>query len=625
MFNKKLEVVESSYSKVFQIPHNDDVILTETPVQEPPFSFRKKIIQQIQKLAGHWQHLTTDNAMENVKFFIFHSAMSNTVYKISLTHSEPESPISFIIRIYGTGTDSSYMTLVKTHEQESRDLPLSPSSTQSVSSSLVSALPGDTLTPVSSKSNLYQFENVSIESSAGEKPLSSLNHSLESLWMCLLSEQRVSPHVYAQFGNGRIEETILDGSPLTADTIRAPKIAQETALQLGKLHSSTDSLRRLAIRLYREYYHKDPKTSEYLNRDLNYWNVIMKSLQSVQSDLFQYPSFHSDNKEEDQSLVSRISSIERLVHRIPPNAHVFCHSDLQYGNIMVGDFHRSNRTAVILIDYEYGAFGPAAFDVANHFFEWMCNYHTERPHVIYPEKYPGEEEIRSFLRNYFLSLIVSSRSSSGSATPEQERQQERGRGGTRRDREEEEEEEEQQCSSSSSNNNNTPPRSPFSPVTPFTPSSPPSLSLSLSSSYPDLVQQVDSFLEKHFQEILWELKLFTCVSDLKWSFWGIQQYNMRSQDSNNNDNNNSNSNNNDNNNQSSENRAPLPNEDLIEGKVDPNQFYLDYSSMRINHFWSLQTEVLSSPFSTEVEDLDDEEQRPASDYPLSNFLRLFQQ
>jgi thiamine kinase-like enzyme len=605
MFNKKLEVVESSYSKVFQIPHNDDVILTETPVHEPPFSFRKKIIQQIQKLAGHWQHLTTDAAMENVKFFIFHSAMSNTVYKISLTHSEPESPISFIIRIYGTGTDSSYLTLVKTHEQESRDLPASPSSTQSVCSSLVSALPGDTLTPVSSKSNLYQFENVPIESSTGEKPLSSLNHSLESLWMCLLSEQRVSPHVYAQFGNGRIEETILDGSPLTAETIRAAKIAQETALQLGKLHSATDSLRRLAIRLYREYYQKDPKTSEYLNRDLNYWNVIMKSLQSVQSDLFKYPAFRT----EEGSLVSSISSIERLVHRIPPKAHVFCHSDLQYGNIMVGDFHKTNRTAVILIDYEYGAFGPAAFDVANHFFEWMCNYHTERPHVIYPEKYPGEDEIRSFLRNYFLSLIVSSRSSSGTASPERGRERD-GR---------EEEQQQQQCSSSSyssNNNNDTPPRSPFSPVTPFTPSSPPSLS----SSYPELVQQVDSFLEKHFQEILWELKLFTCVSDLKWSFWGIQQYNMRSQDNNNN-------NNNENNNQSSESSSgPRHNEDSSEEKVDPNQFYLDYSAMRINHFWSLQTEMLSSSFSTEVEEEDqDEDQRPASDYPLSNFLRLFQQ
>lgn len=40
-------------------------------------------------------------------------------------------------------------------------------------------------------------------------------------------------------------------------------------------------------------------------------------------------------------------------------------------------------------DYEYASYNPVAFDIANHFCEMAANYHTEEPHILDYNKYPG--------------------------------------------------------------------------------------------------------------------------------------------------------------------------------------------------------------------------------------------
>ncbi|RWW39891.1 hypothetical protein BHE74_00054736 [Ensete ventricosum] len=40
-------------------------------------------------------------------------------------------------------------------------------------------------------------------------------------------------------------------------------------------------------------------------------------------------------------------------------------------------------------DYEYASFNPVAYDLANHFCEMAANYHTETPHILDFNKYPG--------------------------------------------------------------------------------------------------------------------------------------------------------------------------------------------------------------------------------------------
>lgn len=53
-----------------------------------------------------------------------------------------------------------------------------------------------------------------------------------------------------------------------------------------------------------------------------------------------------------------------------------------------------------MVDFEYAAPNPAAFDIANHFHEWTANYHTEDPHILIPSQYPSPEERRNFYKAY---------------------------------------------------------------------------------------------------------------------------------------------------------------------------------------------------------------------------------
>jgi thiamine kinase-like enzyme len=666
--------LETSYSKIFNIPHNDEVILTETPLKDPPFTFRKAVILQLKKLTSYWSFLTKDIDYEKVQFMIFHSAMSNTVYKIYLKNEDipfpfrKKEPASFILRIFGTGTDTSYITLMKTHEaeeehhhqqhqqpqqQDKKDgnspstlmikRPLISSSTASFGSSLLRDISsGGSLTPLpvspysppgidagtlledsddSSKHAVKKTTSsaslaIPIRIATSPPPLS---HSLESLWMLCLSEQKISPHVYGQFGNGRIEETILDGSPLSAETLRISSISKEIAYQLGKLHSCTDSMKRLAIKLYRNYHQNSlqnaKKVNEMIYKDLNYWQVIMKSFSSIEEDLIAHGS-GNDGKYRAfryEDLVPKITIIEKLLLQISSENHVFIHSDLQYGNIMspdkdlrsvtIDEFHESGNSmiappTIILIDYEYGSFGPRSFDIANHFFEWMCNYHTATPEKIHPKKYPNESQIRVFLTSYFSSVIsLSSSTISAPATISHP------------------------VHSSLST----------SSLSSFTDGSqhghhassqhhhhhnhhhhhhrPSSGRFSSSASTSDVVthdlsEKVHSFLHQHWEAILLELKFFTLISDLKWAFWGIEQYNMRTkataaeeaaakwkakdilleEESGSSPSTSS----------SSDETAAVTETETVEAqdKADPHQFYLDYSCMRITHFWNLQEEVL---------------------------------
>ncbi|KAF9589219.1 hypothetical protein IFM89_020534 [Coptis chinensis] len=77
----------------------------------------------------------------------------------------------------------------------------------------------------------------------------------------------------------------------------------------------------------------------------------------------------------------------------------FCHNDLQYGNIMMDEETR----VVTIIDYEYSCYNPIVFDLANHFCEMAVDYHSETPHVLDYDKYPGLEEREIFVRAYLNS------------------------------------------------------------------------------------------------------------------------------------------------------------------------------------------------------------------------------
>ena len=53
-----------------------------------------------------------------------------------------------------------------------------------------------------------------------------------------------------------------------------------------------------------------------------------------------------------------------------------------------------------MVDFEFAAPNPAAFDIANHFHEWTANYHGPTPHLLDPSRYPNESQRRNFYEAY---------------------------------------------------------------------------------------------------------------------------------------------------------------------------------------------------------------------------------
>ena len=80
---------------------------------------------------------------------------------------------------------------------------------------------------------------------------------------------------------------------------------------------------------------------------------------------------------------------------------VFCHNDLQCGNILLredADSLESIDDAIVIIDYEFCSYNYRAFDIANHLCEWMFDYnHKAWPFYHFEQdKFPSKEkQVRS--------------------------------------------------------------------------------------------------------------------------------------------------------------------------------------------------------------------------------------
>jgi len=82
---------------------------------------------------------------------------------------------------------------------------------------------------------------------------------------------------------------------------------------------------------------------------------------------------------------------------------VLAHNDTQYGNLLrlkkVEQGLEEHRQ-IIVVDFEYAGPNPAAYDIANHFYEWTANYNSSKPHLLDFSKYPTVQERRNFYTAY---------------------------------------------------------------------------------------------------------------------------------------------------------------------------------------------------------------------------------
>jgi thiamine kinase-like enzyme len=55
---------------------------------------------------------------------------------------------------------------------------------------------------------------------------------------------------------------------------------------------------------------------------------------------------------------------------------------------------------LVTVDFEYSNYNTRAFDICNHFCEWMYDYHSEDPAIMNRERYPTLEEQIRFIQAY---------------------------------------------------------------------------------------------------------------------------------------------------------------------------------------------------------------------------------
>ena len=73
---------------------------------------------------------------------------------------------------------------------------------------------------------------------------------------------------------------------------------------------------------------------------------------------------------------------------------VFCHNDLQEGNVLRHSDVKGGRQRLTLIDFEYCSYNYRGFDLANHFCEWLYDYSPAQPPFFaeHPDRWPTREE-----------------------------------------------------------------------------------------------------------------------------------------------------------------------------------------------------------------------------------------
>ncbi|XP_045770878.1 choline/ethanolamine kinase isoform X2 [Maniola jurtina] len=246
----------------------------------------------------------------------------------------------------------------------------------------------------------------------------------ESVIFTLLSERRLGPKLHGVFSGGRIEEYIPARSLLTKE-LAEPAISMKIAEKMAAIHSMDVPLS------------KEPNWL---------WKTMAKWMKTARDERLAPDSVGKN--EEEQNIIKQLKPIDfekeiewlkKFVSSVESPV-VFCHNDLQEGNILLledeippsedDDFvqydsknskyvlpqfddqntsdsltsHISDtgEPRLVLIDFEYCAYNHRGFDIANHFQEWAYDYkNPEHPfYYEFQENLPTLEQKEIFIKEY---------------------------------------------------------------------------------------------------------------------------------------------------------------------------------------------------------------------------------
>lgn len=191
-----------------------------------------------------------------------------------------------------------------------------------------------------------------------------------------LSNLKIGPKLFGCFNNGRFEEFLDNSVTLTKDDVREDVVSHKVSKRMRELH--------FFVPLTKD----EKKEGSITWKRIDNW---LKAIAEIDPKILKYATQFEDFN----SLTNVIENYrkyldEKLVHK----ELSFTHCDTQYGNLL------KVENEIVVIDFEYSGPNPPTFDIANHFSEWMHDYHSSKPELLNPLKYPTKEQIDIFLKGY---------------------------------------------------------------------------------------------------------------------------------------------------------------------------------------------------------------------------------
>lgn len=281
-----------------------------------------------------------------------------------------------------------------------------------------------------------------------------------------LSQKNIGPRLLGCFHNGRFEEFLNNSITLNKYHIRDAKISRMIARRMKELHKG--------ISLTNDERFKGPKVWILIEK----WIKIIDNFVEGTTEREQQEVFFL-NWEQFKALIGNYKTwlFNQYLNQNINDLLTFCHNDTQYGNILfydksqrvklededditmlnlnssidelsidssatsslkdelkpiVTDLNFPFDTRLTVIDFEYAGANLPAYDITNHFMEWMNDYHdAANSYKTDESKYPTKEQRLNLLNSYvkyvpgsstpslgpMYKLDMKPSSNNGSATP----------------------------------------------------------------------------------------------------------------------------------------------------------------------------------------------------------------
>lgn len=229
-----------------------------------------------------------------------------------------------------------------------------------------------------------------------------IDRDVELEVLARLSLKKMGPKLLGIFSNGRFEQ-YLDARPLTKHELRDPDVSVQIGKRMRELHDG--------IKLLTEERQAGPAVWKNIDRWKKRASEVLQILESRTPgsilNILQVGTidqFFSQIQEYKNWLYNKSGGVDKIIQQL-----VFAHNDTQYGNILrflppPGSpllAPRNEHRQLVVIDFEYSAPNVRGLELANHFCEWMSDYHdADRPHYIHEDKFPNVEEQLNLIHGY---------------------------------------------------------------------------------------------------------------------------------------------------------------------------------------------------------------------------------